>query len=365
MTERTPGEKLDTFIIRSLYEAGSLWAPGNPEGHNLTRNDLKLLSVGDPVVQRAMQDYSRLEAVRYAQATLEIHGRLPDFDGVLGPAMRTIMLDTSHRCPVPDHAPPPGVTFTFEDPDLEQVVRHMQEHSQPEMAVGTGNWKRCHGVGEFHCSIVKINKSGLPQHVAPHFTKILTRVQSAYAATGLLFRFTDEGGVDWLNGQDLSSRNVNIDFSFVGRSDGWIGLAIVGTNEGCGGRIWCRYLNTFLSNNASVERIISDWVTLIMHELGHNCGRSHTSGGVMNPSLISMLPGIWSPSDPSTGWLNSRHGGRPVPIPGDPNPSPGPPPPTGGEISMHDLMQNVLIEWLIKKSDKQEARIRALEARNN
>lgn len=354
---RLPNESISQFAIRVAWETGHFWSPDNPEGRNVTQDDLKLLQPDDPVVIAAMLSMSRMEAGRYTQYVLDQHGRMPVFDGIIGPAIVQMVLEKNGRCPIPDYVPPAGTSFLYQDPDLQVVVERMQlQATQP--AFGTGNWKGCHQVGGFHCATVGVNTAGLPGFLKPLFFQVLKNVQLAYSGIGLLFRFISEGR-DLLNGEELNL-NINTEMSFVNSSDGWIGLAIVGTGETCGGKIWCKFLNTYRggSDNAS---IIQQWTTLIKHELGHNCGRSHTTGGVMNPSIVNGLPIEWVQSDPSTQWLKSQFGGVPVPIPGGgPTPNPDPPPGPGGsvverqirELQVANAIQDASIQWSINQINR-------------
>lgn len=350
---RLQNESISQFAIRVAWETGHFWSPDNVNGHNIQQKDLKLLKPEDPVVVAAMISMSRMEAGRYTQHVLDQHGRTPHFDGVIGPAIVSMVLEHNGRCPIPDFVPPPGTSYLYEDPDLQAVVERMQfQASMP--AFGTGNWKGCHTVGNFHCATVGVNTSGLPGFLKPVFLQVLKNVQLAYAGVGLLFRFISEGR-DMLTGEELNL-NINTEMSFVNSSDGWIGLAIVGTGETCGGKIWCKFLSTYRGGQDN-SAIVAQWTTLIKHELGHNCGRGHTTGGVMNPSLVNNLPTEWVQSDPSTSWLKGQFGGVPVPIPGGgPAPNPDPPPGTNGsverqirELQVANAVQDASIQWCIKQ----------------
>lgn len=307
------------------------------------------LQPDDPVVVKAMISMSKMDASRYTKHVLDQHGRQPHFDGEVGPAIVAMVLEHNGRCPVPDFAPPPGTSFLYEDPALQQVVERMQADAALP-AFGSGNWKGCHEVGQFHCATVGVNTSGLPSFLKPVFLEVLKNVQRAYAGVGLLFRFV-QNGKDMLTGEDFDA-NINTEMSFVNSSDGWIGLAIVGQGETCGSKIWCRFLNTY-KGGSDTNSIITQWSTLIRHELGHNCGRGHTNGGVMNPSIVNNLPLEWVDSDPSTAWLKQQFGGIPVPIPGG-GPTPPPTPPTTTEQLIRDIqvknaVQDASINWLISK----------------
>ena len=351
MKTRQPGETLSQFAIRVAWEYGHFWNPENPEGPQVKSSDLKLLTLNDDVVIRALMSLSKMDATRYTRTSLEEMEKAPDFNGEFSPAMAKFV--EQGRCPIPDFAPPPGVVFSFADPDLQKVVERMQAQAQMP-ATGSGNWRGCHQVGSYHCATVGVNTSGLPGFLQPIFLDVLKNVQRAYAGVGLLFLFIKDGK-DMLTGGDFNG-NINTDMSFVNNSDGWIGLAIVGQGETCGGKIWCKFLNTYKggSDNAS---IITQWTTLIKHELGHNCGRSHTNGGVMNPSIVNGLPTEWGMSDPSTLWLQQQFGGAAVPIPGgNPTPNPNPTPAPSdiqkqlNDLRLKDIVQDVTIDWLVRRA---------------
>lgn len=365
MIVRKPGETFSQHAIRAAWETGHFWTKENPEGANISQNDLKLLGPDDDVVIRAMVSMSRMDSTLYSKHVFEKHNRAPMFDGVMGPAMQAMLEDPIGRCPIPDFAPPPNVSFLYDDPLLQEVVERMQltEAMATEApAIGTGNWKSCHNIGQFHCAAIRVNAAGMPAHVAPHFKTILTRVQKAYADIGLLFVFVDMNKVDILSGLQWQS-NINSEMSFVSNSNGWIGLAIVGTNEGCQSNIWCKFLASY-KGGSSQESVITQWVTLIMHELAHNCGRSHTNGGVMNPSIVNNLPGTWPIGDPSTAWMKIRFGGIYVPIPGGLPPIVVPPdnPPIGSieqqlaalraeiaDMRLKNIYQDAMIQGLLQK----------------
>jgi len=342
MRARKPTESFQDYVIAILWETGRLFT--------VPQASLGTLTLRDKVVIDALIDLSKFHAAEVAQRTLQHHGRLPVFDGEIGPAMEDFLLnDIQSRCPVPDYAPPKGVVFQFADPDLQEIALAMQA---AEPATGPGNWRSCHNIGNAHCATVMVNPANLPSHLQPVFTNVLRIVQKAYADVGLLFLFLDQSGKDLLTGQPVNS-NVNIDMSFVTRSDGWIGLAIVGTNQTCGSRIWCRFLATY-RGGSNEQQITQQWVSLIKHELGHNCGFSHTTGGVMNPSLINGLPHEWAANDPTTPKLTQQFSGVPVPIPGGGGDSPKPPKPPAGDLqaqiddlNLRLMLQEIQIKWLV------------------
>lgn len=236
-------------------------------------------SIDDPVVQQALAEYQAFDANVDLYCHRE-HGRALIPDGGIGPA--TIAAMSAPRC---GH------------PDTDAAVP----------AQGTGNWAGCHGIGDFHRAIVRVNESGMPSHLRGVFwEQVIPNVRESYRELGMDFVISTGAG------------NRNIDFSFVPRSDGWIGLAIVGTNQSCGSTIWCRYLATYRPSD-----VVNEWTTLIKHELGHNCGLRHSNGGVMNPSIVRGLPVSWR-GDPSEPILRRWFGGEPVPPETPPDP-PEPP----------------------------------------
>lgn len=344
MRGRKPDESFDQYVIAVLWETGRLF--------EVPQASISKLGLRDQVVVDALIDLTKMHAHDFAVETLNVHGRLPEFDGRVGPATVNFFYDViPKRCPVPDYAPPKGVVFQFEDPALQEVALAMQE---AEPALGVGNWKECHLIQNAHCATVMVNPANLPSHVQPVFTDVLRKVQKSYADVGLLFRFLDQSQKDILTGEEINS-NVNIDMSFVTRSDGWIGLAIVGTNQSCGDRIWCRFLSSY-QGGTTPQAITQQWVSLIKHELGHNCGFSHTAGGVMNPSLINGLPFEWPANDPTTPKLKQQFSGVPVAIPGGGGNPPKPVPPAGDvQSQLNDLnlrlsLQEIQIKWLIQKA---------------
>lgn len=346
---------MSQLAIRRAWETGHFWSPDNPEGLNVKESDLDKLSTSDPVVVAALISLSKVEARRFAKYSLEESGNVPEFDGRVTPAMEKLVV--AGRCPVPDYAPPEGVQFTFEDPYLQQVVERMQG---AEKAIGSGNWKGCHGIGNFHSAIIRVNPSGLPEFLRPVWSQVLTNVRQAYAEVGLLWSFVDKNGIDLLTGKPTEG-NVQIDMSFVGSSSGWIGLAIVGQNESCNSSpIWCRFLNTYRGGSSEAS-IVTQWTTLLKHELGHNCGRNHTSGGVMNPSLVNGLPVSWVDSDPSTSWLKQQFGGVLVPIPGGGPETPTPTPPISQAVV--DAVQDAKISYLLQQTSSLSNRLTKLEVK--
>lgn len=225
---------------------------------------------------KAVASFQAFEADKLNKFSMQIHGRPAQFDGEIGPA--TELLFDVERCGHPDYGP------------------------EIQAAVGTGSWKGCHGVGEFHAAKVFVNTNQIPSFLKPHWDEVMKRCISSYMDIGLKWILTE------------NENEANTTISFVQRSTGYIGLAIVGQQETCSSQIWARFLATYKPSN-----ILNEWVTLLRHELGHNAGLQHSSGGCMNPSIVSGLAPTWR-GDPSESILVRYYGGVPVekpPLPPD------------------------------------------------
>lgn len=259
--------KTDQEIVSLLKETGHIDRPFGQQcdvgnfscNHSLTHG----------VVQRALASYQDFLISNLEPLCLCEHGRSAQCDGIIGPATRKLF--ELPRCGCHDYG--------------ESV----------QAAMGTGSWKACHNIGDFHAATVKVHKKGMPSFLESVFERIWDSAAASYEAIGLRFIRVD------------SAEDANIEFSFVSRSSGWIGLAVVGNHETCDSTfLWCRYLAKYEPSD-----IIGSWTELVMHELGHNAGLQHTRGGIMNPSIITGLKPTWK-GDPSESILNRYYGGEPV-----------------------------------------------------
>lgn len=256
----------DAEIIELLIKTGHMYHPfGTGSFASKDLRGLTLQSEACRLAIRSWQDFMVHDIDRLAA---HHHGRHAQADGELGPCGREVL--QMPRCECVDYGP-----------DVEP-------------AVGTGNWPKCWDIGDYHASKVRIDKRGMPSFLSPVFDEVWDSVVAAYEQIGLRFIRTEDD-------------DRNIDFSFVGNRSGWIGLAIVGHGKTCGGSpIWCKYRANYHPSNVTRQ-----WTNLIIHELGHNCGLSHSRGGLMNPVLTGGPP-TWA-NDPSERLLNKLYGGEPIP----------------------------------------------------
>lgn len=217
-------------------------------------------------VTRAIASYQEFHSHLCDELCLKHHSRTLRCDGEPGPA--THELFDRPRCECPDYG------------------------SDVQAATGSGNWKGCHNIGDFHAAKAYIDDRRMPGFLKPHFDEIWDNTVAAYRAIGLL----------WMRTDDRSSANTIISWE-TGR--GWIGLAIVGQGKTCGSQIWAKFAPSY-----NPSKTVRMWSGLFMHELGHNAGLQHTRGGVMNSYLLS-LPASWE-GDPSRSILARKYGGVPV-----------------------------------------------------
>lgn len=270
----------DREIVELLERTGHL---KYPFGKRQEATETSTLAIRHPAVERAIASYQEFMIETLDPLSLTAHSRPARCDGGIGPATRELMAQP--RCGCPDYG----------------------KDVQP--AVGTGSWKSCHGIGDFHAATVYIDESGMPSFLKPYFDEVWNRIVATYEAIGLRFiRVYDKD-------------EANIVWSWVRRLNGAIGLAIVGRGQSCGSQIWCKFLATWQPTD-----IVAGCAELGNHELGHNAGLQHTRGGIMNPSIIRGLPATWK-GDPSEPILKRYYGGEPI----DPTP---PLPPDVDEIGL-------------------------------
>lgn len=258
----------DRELIAFLDHYGHLRNPFG-ESVDIVDRDLSRLTLNSQVVRDALESYQSFHSDPLERIALGIFGTGGKLvTGEVDKATEALL--NASRCSCPDY----GQMETAE--------------------AGNGSWGGCHGIGKFHCANVAFMNSP-PAHVAPLFDTIWSRVVDAYAEVGLLFQKV----------QPDEFANIQVTFTELGGST--IGLAIVGSGEDCQSQIWAKFAPSYKPAN-----VLSEWTTLLKHELGHNCGLQHSQGGVMNPYIVAGLPVSWK-GDVSYGLLATRFGGQPIP----------------------------------------------------
>lgn len=326
-----------TPAMKRAYEYGAYWVGNNPI---TSLEQLATLDESHPISVAAFRRCAAMAGDDYVDLCRLVHGYTPAQDvgleavgdGGVGPVVTASLgLETDFEgrnialerfCPLPDVPPPPGATFDYGDPQVNEAVKQWQDNAA--QATGSGNWRNCHGFSNAHAVRIEFNMANIGGHLRSRWKETLTIAREASRLIGLAFLFT-ENGVDILTGKRVEGP-ANVQASFVTRSSGWIGLATVRNGLGCGDtRSWAKYLATYRPSDWR------RWVTLILHEHGHNMGTGHTRGGIMNPSLGRTYT-RWESGDPLQGWLRSRYSGQPIPKWWESDgPPPTPPPPGGWE----------------------------------
>lgn len=269
----------DEQIIDLLFQTGHLLHPfGSPQEVPPFAGNLPLTH---PAIEQAVRSYQDFMVQDLEPLVMAHYSRPARLDGVTGPATRELF--DLPRCGCADYG----------------------EDVQP--MIGTGSWKGCHGVGEFHAATMYVDRRNMPKFWEPIFDEVWNSAAAAYAEIGFRWTLTD----------DKASANTVLSWE-PGRKP-WIGLAVVGNNEQCNSpAIWLKLLASYQPDN-----VVAMETELLMHEEGHNLSLQHSRGGIMNPSIMRGLAPTWK-GDPSESILRRLYGGEPV---GGPTPPPRPPPP--------------------------------------
>ncbi len=278
----------DTEAIGLLKNTGHLEFPFGqwqevPKGKHL---DVPFKENGfatHPCIERAIASYQDFNVQHLDPLCLCHHGRPARCDGGYQSATRELF--AMERCGCCDYGP------------------------EVQPATGTGSWKSCHNIGDFHAATLKVHRRGIPGFLEPVIDQILGGVIAAYDEMGLRLILTEND-------------DANIDWRFETGRVPWIGLAQVAHNLSCSSEMWCKYSVRYQPSN-----IVREWITLGNHEIFHNCGGQHTRGGKMSPYLINGLSSTWV-GDPSEPIIRKMFGGKPV-TPTPPTPPDDPPSPDG------------------------------------
>lgn len=310
-------------IIERLWKTGHYDNPDHPTG--IKYADLVKQTLYSPETRIALASFTEMMAAVAEAESFKIHGRRYHFDGEFGPATEATIL--AERCEHPDYHVPELALY-----DGYETLGAYEEATTAAAQGQSGNWKGCHGIGNFHACHVKFLNAP-PAHLTrnDNLRFCLEAVTAANQAIGLQMYWSGPGCPiqDGIGHSQLTAQ-------YVPSSNGWLGLAQVVSNRPCNSTYWSRYLATYLrtGTDAQIRRM---WPILFLHEFGHNMGTGHTRGGIMNPGLLSLNP-TWS-GDVLSAWLRLHYGGEAIPtkpeppLPPDPPTPPEPPvPPTPGRV---------------------------------
>lgn len=225
-------------------------------------------------VIQLLKYYNHLQAPITPDLTLEsevVRKAIQSYQTTYYPILERISTD---MWPMRMRGPLANGELTAETEALLTLPRcHTPDFARTEPQKGRGNWAGCNGVGDAHSMIVRFANQP-PAFLSPYWDQVWLRVVESYAEVGLQIIRDDD------------AEHYQTELSFVEPDSNWIGLAIVGINLSCSSRpIWLKFDRGYKPND-----LISEWTTLVKHELGHNCGFDHTSGGVMNPFIVKGLP---------------------------------------------------------------------------
>lgn len=291
----------DQELIAFLWDTGHFWNRAYPDVLNVTQADLPALTLQDRVVQFAVASFQAGDANIYP-LVMANHKRAPLFDGIAGPA--TLQLAGLPRCPLPDFPPPPGATFHYDDPGLTRAVASMQR-----AATGSGSWPAgCHGSAAEHQVKISYDPTNMSSQQRDWLPEVKRRSAAAVADVGVKL-------IEVAPGQgNISVYGKVLPGNIIGMAE---------FNSGaCGDTVFCQL-------NPNYAPDLDMFLTLLLHENGHNWNLEHRSGNIMNPSILRVTPKwIDRPAgyqDNSYPTLRRFFGGEPLtPLP--PPPPPQPPP---------------------------------------
>ena len=275
----------DKEIIRRLFQYGHFFNPLTPNAHNITADDLDLLTMRDSVVQMAVASWQEWNRDSISGYTWRTMNREAHVDGEIGAG--TIATLDADRCGCADY------------PD-------------PNEATGSGGWPKCDPERpDVHSIRINLNTSRMPSAVRGYIDQALAASVAAYAEIGLAVRYIMDG--------DPQAAEIEKEWQpLAGSTIGWNQFPQANT------------CNQTITGKLDTAWTPSDWryfASLEIHETGHGVGLQHTRGGVMNPSITGNISYI---NDPSYGTLKRYYGGEPIETkPSEPKPD-KPTPTTSG-----------------------------------
>lgn len=277
--------------LQKLNHWGYFKHPKHPELWNITQDDLPNLDFNHRYAKTALAEFQAFDS-HFDDLAQLIHHRDIQPDGVMGPVSES-MFETQ-RCDVPDWGPGSGL--------------HPWEGEDVEMAIGNGNWSRCHGASDHHKAVAWI-AARLSSHLAAPYQgervidAVLLGVRNLYG----------EMGLEWVWDWNQSTRGHQTVLEINRWPNSWLGLASVPqVGRSCSASpLFARHQNYFRSGS-SAATVIAWWIILIGHELGHNCGLGHSRGGIMNPTINLVTPATWK-GDAFERIVRAMFSGNPVP----------------------------------------------------
>lgn len=284
-------------LKRYLYRLGHGNNPDMPTG--LRADDVTKITLTSPEMATMVKSFQYSMKQDLDRLTLEIFSRPGLADGQPGPIFQKLL--EVPRCGEPDF----------------KTAEMIEEEVSEEATTGRGSWPAgCYKEYQgYHAIAVFIDKSGMSPQVRAIWPAIWDRVAAAYRRKGLVLI------------EVPTKAAYNTILTFEKLSGSTIGLAIVPNSFSCVLKIWLKLDPTY-----SPSALFDQTCRLLAHELFHNLGGSHTSGGIMNPSITSgaFLETAWF-GDPSEPLLNKWFGGELVP-PLKPDVPTEPKPPSGIEV---------------------------------
>lgn len=296
-------------LLSSMYLWGYFWIPDLGEAANVRdMDDVSRLTLNDRAAKEAIAAWQSFDANFDAMALI-LHLRKIIADGDVGPVTATML--NAPRCPIPDFAPPPNASFDYGIPDLNEAVKSYQKFA--EYKGGSGSWPKCDPQRpDVHSTRVNLNTSKASTKQKGMLKAATELVEKCEAEIGQAVRHIFDG--------DANEAEHDVRFEYI--AGGVIGYAYFPEPDTCDQVVQCRIDNSYDPGTVT-------FANLLTHEYkGHSDGLDHTSGGIMNPSIITYDPLTWI-GDKHEKTKRKYYGGVPIPTsPTTPNPDPVPTPPS-------------------------------------